>query len=90
VPGLHPVLAERGYRPGDRECLRAVLPADPADQAVVLQFGELLVLDAGRLEQLTPGHGGWRAPGPAVRGRVSAQGPGPVGESFPDHLQRKV
>jgi len=31
MPGLHSVLAERGYRPGDRERLRAVLPAYPAD-----------------------------------------------------------
>jgi hypothetical protein len=36
VPGLHPVLAERGHHPGDRQSLRTVLPTDPADQAVVL------------------------------------------------------
>jgi hypothetical protein len=38
VPGLHSVLAERGHRSGDRERLRAVLPTDPADQAVVLEL----------------------------------------------------
>ena len=36
MPGLHPVLPERGHHPGDRESLRTVLPPDPADQAVVL------------------------------------------------------
>ena len=36
VPGLDPVLAERGHRAGDRERLRAVLPTHAADQAVVL------------------------------------------------------
>jgi hypothetical protein len=65
VPGLHPVLAERGHRPDDREGLRTVLPTDPADQAVVLQVGQFFVLDTRRLEQLTPGHVGRRAPGSA-------------------------
>jgi hypothetical protein len=50
VPGLHPVLTERGHHAGDRERFRAVLPADPADQAVVLELGQLLVVDARRLE----------------------------------------
>jgi hypothetical protein len=96
VPGLHPVLAERGHYPGDREGLRTVLPADPADQAVVLQLGQLLVFDARRLEQLAPGHVGRRAPGPAVGVRDirspagSAAVGGAVGEPLPDHLQRKV
>jgi hypothetical protein len=96
VPGLHPVLAERGHHPGDREGLRTVLPADPADQAVVLQLGQLLVFDARRLEQLAPGHVGRRAPGPAVGIRDtrspagSAAVGGAVGEPLPDHLQRKV
>ena len=96
VPGLHPVLAERGYHPGHREGLRTVLPTDPADQAVVLQFGQLPVLDARRFEQLAPGHVGGRAPGAAVgiRGARSPAGPsalgGAIGEPLPDHLQRKV
>jgi hypothetical protein len=50
VPGLHPVLAERGHRAGHGERLRAVLPADPADQAVVLELGQLLVVDSCRFE----------------------------------------
>ena len=96
VPGLHPVLAERGHHPGDGQGLRTVLPADPADQAVVLELGQLLVFDARRLEQLAPGHVGRRAPGPAVgiRGTRRAAGPaavgGAVGEPLPDHLQRKI
>jgi hypothetical protein len=92
VPGLHPVLAERGRRPGDRERLRAVLPANPADQAVVLELGQFLVADSRRLEQLAPGHVGGRAPGAGAcaRGCGTRRGPGPVGEPFPDHLQRKV
>jgi len=95
VPSLHPVLAERGHRTGDRERLRAVLPADPADQAVVLELGQLLVVDARRLEQLAPGHVRGYTPGAAVgaRGSVASGVPGvprAVGEPFPDHLQRKV
>ena len=50
VPGLHSVLAERGHRSGDRERLRAVLPADPTDQAVVLELGQFLVVDSRRLK----------------------------------------
>ena len=65
VPGLHPVLAERGHRPDDREGLRTVVPTDPADQAVVFQVGQFFVLDTRRLEQLPPGHVGRRAPGSA-------------------------
>jgi hypothetical protein len=98
VPGLHPVLAERGHGPGDRQRIRAVLPADPADQAVVLELGQLLVIDSGRLEQLAPGHVGRRPPGPVVAdGGQCAQGAGrrhavggAVSEPFPDHLQRKI
>jgi hypothetical protein len=99
VPGLHPVLTERGDRTGDRERLRAVLPTNPADQAVVLEFGQLLVVDSRRLEQLAPGHVGRSAPRPTVgtQGPGSPHGPGipgPVGgaagEPFPDDLQRKV
>ena len=92
MPGLHPVLTERGHRPGDRQGLRAVLPAHPPDQAVVLQLGELPVVDSRRLEQLAPGHVGRRAPGPAVGIRDPGPGAagGAVGEPFPDHLQRKV
>jgi len=62
MPGLHSVLAERGNRPGDRERLRAVLPAHPADQAVVLELGQRLVVYSRRLEQLAPGHVGRPAP----------------------------
>jgi hypothetical protein len=94
VPGLHPVLTERGHHTGDRERLRPVLPADPADQAVVLELSQLLVVDAGRLEQLAPGHVRGRAPGAAgTRNGVTPEGPGiprAVGEPFPDYLQRKV
>ena len=92
VPGLHPVLAERGHHPGDREGLWTILPADPADQTVILQLGQLLVFDARRLEQLAPGHVGRRAPGPAVgvRDIRSPAAPAAVGEPLPDHLQRKV
>jgi hypothetical protein len=64
VPGLHPVLAERGHGPGHREGIRAVLPADPADQAVVLQVGQLPLVDSSRLEQLTPGQVSRRAARP--------------------------
>jgi len=56
VPGLHPVLAERGHHPGDREGLRTVLPADPADQAVVLQLGQQFVIGSGGFQQLAAGH----------------------------------
>jgi hypothetical protein len=90
VPGLHSVLAERGHRSGDRERLRTVLPADPSDQAVVLELGQLLILDSGRLEQLTPGHVGRRARRPAARFPGARRGSGAVGEPFPDHLQRKI
>ena len=90
VPGLQSVLAERGYRSGDRERLRAVLPADPADQAVVLELSQLLILDSGRLEQLTPGHVGRRTSGAAARFPGARRGSGAVGEPFPDHLQRKI
>jgi len=98
MPGLHPVLAERGHRPGDRERLRAVLPTHPADQAVVLQLGELLVIDSGRLQQLAPGHVSGRAPrATGARNRRTSHGPrmpgtmdGTVGQPFPDHLQREV
>jgi len=93
VPSLDPVLAERRHHPGDHEGLRTVLPADPADQAVVLQLGQLLVFQTRRLEQLAPGHVGRRAAGPAVSIR-DTRGPaavgGAVGEPLPDHLQRKV
>ena len=91
VTGLHPVLPERGDGPGDRERFRAVLPADPADQAVVFELGQLLLVDSGRLEQLTPGQVGRRTTGARDPG-----GPGvPVvvsggGQPLPDHLQRKV
>jgi hypothetical protein len=97
VPGLHPVLAERGHRPDDRERFRAVLPTHPADQAVVLQFGQFLVVDSRRLEQLAPGHVSRRARGATARNRGTPQGPGlagtaggTVGQPFPDHLQREV
>ena len=86
VPGLHPVLAERGHHPGDREGLRTVLPADPADQAVVLELDQLLVIDSRRLQQLAPGHVGRRAPGSAVGIRGFGAVGGAVGEPFPDHL----
>jgi hypothetical protein len=90
VPGLHPVLAQRGHRAGDRERLRAVLPADPTDQAVILELGQLLVVDVRRLEQLAPGHVRGRAPG-AADGTPEGSGVlRAVGEPFPDHLQRKV
>jgi hypothetical protein len=91
MPGLDPVLAERGRRPGDRERVRAVLPANPADQAVVLELGQFLVADSRCLEQLTPGHVG-RAPGAVTRARGpgTGRGLGPADEPFPDHLQRKV
>jgi hypothetical protein len=90
VPGLDSVLAERGHRPGDRERLGAVLPANPPDQAVVLELGQLLILDSGRLEELTPGHVGRRARRPAARFPGARRGSGVVGEPFPDHLQRKI
>jgi hypothetical protein len=90
VPGLHSVLAERGHRSGDRERLRAVLPADPADQAVVLELGQLLILDSGRLEELAPGHVGGRARRAAPRSPGARRRCGAVGEPFPDHLQRKI
>jgi hypothetical protein len=94
MPGLHPVLTERGYDTGDRERLRAVLPTDPADQAVLLQLGQLLVVDARRFQQLAPGHVRGRAPGAAgTWDRVIPEGPEvprAVGEPFPDYLQRKV
>jgi hypothetical protein len=90
VPGLHSVLAERGHRSGDRERLRAVLPADPADQAVVLELGQLLILDSGRLEELAPGHVGGRARRAAARSPRVRRGSGAVREAFPDHLQRKI
>ena len=61
VPSLYSVLVERGHHPGDRERLRAVLPAHPADQAVVLKLRQLLVIDSRRLEQLAPGHVSRRA-----------------------------
>jgi hypothetical protein len=50
VPGLHAVLVQRGDRPGDRERVPAVLPADPADQAVVLELGQLRVADVRGVE----------------------------------------
>jgi hypothetical protein len=95
VPGLHAVLAERGHCPGHRERVRAVLPAYPADQAVVFQLGQLRVTDARRLKQLAPGHVGWCPPGPvpAVGGQdAKALSPpwGAVGEPFLDHPQRQV
>jgi hypothetical protein len=94
VTGLHPVLAERGDGPGDRERFRAVLPADPADQAIVFELGQLLLVDSGRLEQLTPGQVGRRTAG--TRDPWTPEGPGVLvvvsggGQPFPDHLQRKV
>jgi hypothetical protein len=93
VPGLYPVLAERRHRAGDRERLRAVLPADPADQAVILELGQLLVVDARCLEQLAPGHVRGRASRAGALGPVAPEDAGiprAVGEPFPDHLQRKV
>jgi hypothetical protein len=63
VPGLDPVLTERGHRAGDRERLRAVLPAHPADQAVLLKLGQFLVVDPRGLEQLAAGQVGRHAPG---------------------------
>jgi len=89
VPGLHPVLAERGHHPGDREGLRTVLPADPADQAVGLQLGKLLVFDARRLEQLAPGHVGRRPRGPVRVLSCCGRG-GSRREALPDHPQRQV
>jgi hypothetical protein len=91
MPGLHPVLTERGHDTGDRERLRAVLPADPADQPVLLQLSQLLVVDARRFEQLAPGHVRGRAPGAArTWDRVTPGVARAVGEPFPDYLQRKV
>jgi hypothetical protein len=90
VPSLHSVLAERRHRTGDHERLRAVLPADPVDQAVVLEFGQLLIIDSCRLEQLTPGHVGRRPSRAAIQTSGTRRGPGTVGQTFPDHLQRKV
>jgi hypothetical protein len=97
VPGLDPVLAERGHRPDDRERFRAVLPAHPPDQAVVLEFDQLLVVDSRRLEQLAPGHVNRHARGAATRIRGTPRSPGvagtaggTVGQPFPDHLQREV
>jgi len=90
VPGLHPVLAERGHGPGNCQGIRSVLPADPADQAVVLELGQLLIADPRRLQELAPGHVGGHAPGALARSPGTRRGPGPVGEPFPDHLQRKV
>jgi hypothetical protein len=94
VPGLYPVLAERGHRPGYRERLRSVLPADPADQAVVLELGQLLLLDPGRLEQLAPGQIGRRAARSQAVGTPEGLGGaavvGGAGQAFPDHLQRKI
>jgi len=71
VPGLHAVLAQRGHRPGHGERVRAVLPADAADQAVILELGQFRVTDARRLQQLAPGHVGRRPRGPV---RVVAGG----------------
>jgi hypothetical protein len=87
VPGLHAVLPQGGHRPGHRERVRAVVPARPADQAVVLELGQFRVTDSGRLEQLAPGHVGVRPPGPAVGGRGRG---GPRREALPDHPQRQV
>src|ERR1700677_3264564 len=65
VPGLDAILTQRGNRPGHRERLSAVLPAaQPADQAVILEFGQLSLGDAGLVQQLLPGQAplglGWR------------------------------
>ena len=89
VPGLHPVLAERGHYPGDREGLRTVLPADPADQAVVFEFGQFRVADFGGVEQLMTAHAGGRPPGTGLRLLAVAVFPA-VGQPFPDHAQRQV
>jgi hypothetical protein len=101
VPGLHAVLAQRGHHPGHRERFLAVQPAHPADQAVVLELGQLRVTDSRRLEQLAPGQLGRcpHGPGPAVSGRApqatgtaeTARARGnAAGEPFPDHLQRQI
>jgi hypothetical protein len=97
VPGLHPVLAERGHSPGNRQGIRSVLPADPADQAVVLELDQLLVVDSRRLQQLAPGHVGRNPAGPvaadsgqAAQSARAARRRGAISEPFPDHLQREV
>jgi hypothetical protein len=95
VPGLHAVLAQCGHRPGHGEGVLAVLPAHPADQAVLLQLGQLRVIDPRGLKQLAPGQVGGPAPG-QVSGRRRPEAVGPparrdaVGEPFPDHPQRQV
>ncbi len=104
VPGLHSVLAQRGHRPGHGQRLRPVLPSDPADQAVGLELSQLLIADPRRFQQLAPGHVGWRpvwslpADGGQPTKAAQAARPArsrivigrPVGEPFPDHLQRQV
>ena len=89
VPGLHAVLVQRGDGPGDGERVPAVLPAHPADQAVILKLGQFCVADVRGVEQLVAGHVG-RGPLGAVgllltRARLAA-----VGQPLPDHPQRQV
>lgn len=89
VPGLHAVLVQRGDRPGDRERVPAVLPAHPADQAVILELGQFRVADVRGVEQLVTGQAG-RGPLGAVGLRLIWASLAAVGEPFPDHPQRQV
>jgi hypothetical protein len=100
VPGLDAVLAKRGHHAGHREGIRPVLPADPADQAVVLQLGQLRLGDARGVEQLAAGHLaghpagtgdlGSGLPVPRRGGRTPVTGVLVAGQAFLDHPQRQV
>jgi hypothetical protein len=92
VPGLDAELPERGHRTRHRERVGTVLPADPPDQAVLLELGQLRLADARRLDELAAGQvrGGLPAR-PSRAGAVPALAPVSVtGQPFPDHPQRKV
>ncbi len=51
VPRLDPVPAERDDDPGGIQGLRPVLPSRGPDQPEVFQFGQVAIVDPGRVEQ---------------------------------------